>query len=83
MVRVNKIGKSYGLKCELCEFPLSTRFFWAMRCEVEGQWQRGLQKRLYGEQEEMERPHVAPVGYSWLLVYGAVIVLLHHPCRLS
>ncbi|NWV37838.1 CBS synthase, partial [Grantiella picta] len=21
MVRINKIGKSYGLKCELCEFP--------------------------------------------------------------
>ncbi|NXD81816.1 CBS synthase, partial [Halcyon senegalensis] len=27
MVRINKIGKSYGLKCELCECPLSTRFF--------------------------------------------------------
>ncbi|NXS47592.1 CBS synthase, partial [Balaeniceps rex] len=27
MVQVNKIGKSYGLKCELCECPLSTRFF--------------------------------------------------------
>ncbi|NWS99390.1 CBS synthase, partial [Mionectes macconnelli] len=25
MVRINKIGKSYGLKCELCECPLSTR----------------------------------------------------------
>ncbi|NXU51968.1 CBS synthase, partial [Turnix velox] len=27
MVRINKIGKSYGLKCELCECSLSTRFF--------------------------------------------------------
>ncbi|NXE98018.1 CBS synthase, partial [Menura novaehollandiae] len=27
MVRINKIGKSYGLKCELCECPLPTRFF--------------------------------------------------------
>ncbi|NXG75654.1 CBS synthase, partial [Baryphthengus martii] len=25
MVRINKIGKSYGLKCELCECPFFTR----------------------------------------------------------
>ncbi|NWI71250.1 CBS synthase, partial [Todus mexicanus] len=25
MVRINKIGKSYGLKCELCKCVLSTR----------------------------------------------------------
>ncbi|NWV16904.1 CBS synthase, partial [Origma solitaria] len=25
MVRINKIGKSYGLKCELCECPFPSR----------------------------------------------------------
>ncbi|NXG50035.1 CBS synthase, partial [Psilopogon haemacephalus] len=29
IVRINKIGKSYGLKCELRECSLSTRFFHA------------------------------------------------------
>ncbi|OWK50773.1 Cystathionine beta-synthase [Lonchura striata] len=31
MVQINKIGKSYGLKCELCECPLLTRFLHATR----------------------------------------------------
>lgn len=36
MVRINKIGKSYGLKCELCECPLPGRFFASHEVRVRG-----------------------------------------------
>jgi len=71
-----------GSSVSSVSFPFPPGFS-GPRGEVEGQRQSGLQKRLYGEQEQMGGPHVAHVGYSWLLVYGTVIILLHHPCRLS
>uniref|UniRef100_A0A8C3HG65 CBS domain-containing protein n=1 Tax=Chrysemys picta bellii TaxID=8478 RepID=A0A8C3HG65_CHRPI len=34
LVRINKIGKAYGLKCELCEYPTSTALLSDYDCQL-------------------------------------------------